>query len=387
MDVQNVRYGYCLDENDNLVCIDSITKENRHSHEFRCLQCGQKMIPKIGKDRVHHFAHSVDADCNGESYLHKLAKRKIREKFLLSENFSIIFNRPAPCCEKEHCIYAVPDNKENKEIYFNHSCSINVDIPMDLKIWKGKRLYDKCEEEVTIGNFRADLLLSNSNNPKLPPVFIEVKVTHASTEEKLNSAYRIIETCTIISESDIEDIVRKGFVEGINCSTYNFKLPVQKSSRPLEGFPITRFVLRKNGYAKIYRDIDVVITCDKINQKYEKDSIKELNYKYGGAEIWGMDDDATHLSSYQTCLLYLYKKGYDIKNCILCKYRKYNEYYNKFICVLYKKLDSPAFPKQIQAKTCPRYEMYTEWADISIEELQKEISEVPDDATNQIKNG
>lgn len=379
MDIQNVRYGYCLDENDNLVCIDSITKENRYSYEFRCLQCGQKMIPKIGKDRVHHFAHSVDADCNGESYLHKLAKRKIREKFLSSEKFPIIFNRPAPCCEKEHCIYAVPKNEER---YFNHSCSIYKDIPMDLKIWNGRTLYDKCEEEVAIDNFRADLLLSNSMNLKLPPVFIEVKVTHESTEEKLNSTYRIIETRTISCESDIEDIVSNGFIEGKNCSTYNFNPPPIEPVPPIGGSPITRFVLHRGGFAKIYRDIDMVVTCDKMNQKCDKYSIKELNYKYGGVEIWGMNNDAKNLNSYQTCLLYLYKKGYDIKNCILCKYRKYNDYYDKFICVLYKKLESPAFPKQIQAKTCPRFEMYSEWENISIEELQKEVSEVPDDAMN-----
>lgn len=381
MDIQNVRYGYCLDENDNLVCIDSVTKENRYSHEFRCLQCGQKMIPKIGPKRVRHFAHSADVDCNGESYLHKLAKRRIREKFLSSENFSIIFNRPAPCCEKEHCIYAVP---ENEEIYLGHSCSINVDIPMDLKIWNGYKLFDKCEEEVTIGNFRADLLLRNSNNLTLPPVFIEVKVTHESTEEKLASEYRIIETRTISSEKDIEDIVSNGFVEGINCSTYNFNPPPPEPVPPIGGKPITRFVLRRGGFAKIYRDIDMVVTCDKMNQKCDKYSIKELNYKYGGVEIWGMNNDVKNLSSYQTCLLYLYKKGYDIKNCILCKHRKYNDYYDKFICVLYKTLDSPAFPKQIQAKTCPRFEMYSEWEDISIEELQKLVSEVPDDKNNNI---
>ena len=376
MDIQNVRYGYCLDENDNLVCIDSVTKENRYAHEFRCLQCGQKMIPKIGPKRVRHFAHSVDADCNGESYLHKLAKRKIREKFLFSEKFPITFRRYVPCTEKEHCIYAVSEN------YYGSSCSIDVDIPRDLKIWEGKKVYDKCEEEVTVGNFRADLLLSNSNNSKLPQVFIEVKVTHESTEEKLNSEYRIIETSKISSESDIEDIVSNGFIEGQNCSTYNFNPPVPNSLKPIGHHPILRFVLRTNGSARVYYNYET-IRCDKILQKLEKDSLAEINLTPGGFYIKGETlASSVVLDSYQTGLLYFVKKGYDIKNCILCKYRKYNDYYNKSICVLYKKLDSPAFPRQIQAKTCPRYEMYPEWEKISIEELQNEVLEVPDDATN-----
>ncbi len=371
-------YGYCLDEEDNLVCIDSITDEDRHTHKYRCLQCGQEMIPKLGKIKIHHFAHKVIANCNGESYLHKLAKRRIREKFLSSDNFSITFLRQAPCIEREHCIYAVPKVKEIENVYYDHSCSIGVPIPMDLKIWEGRTLYDRCEEEVTIDNFRADLLLSNSKITKVPPIFIEIKVTHESTDEKLNSRYRIIETHRISSEKDIEDIVRNGFEEGKNCSTYNFNPPIPKSSRPVEGYPITRFVLRKNGYAKIYRDIDVVVTCDKINQKYEKDSIMELNYKYGGVNLWRMSNNVKELDSYQTCLLYLHKKGYNIRNCILCKYRRYNDYYNQYICILYKKLNSPAFPKQIQAMQCSNYELYPEWENLPIEELQKSLSEVPD---------
>lgn len=379
MSIQNVKYGFCLDEFNNIVSIKDITEGNRYAHRYKCIECGQEMIPKIGKIKIHHFAHAADVDCNGESYLHKLAKRRIREKFLSSENFSIIFNRPAPCCEKEHCIYAVPEG------HYGSSCSFDVDIPMDLKIWNGRTLYDKCEEEVTIGKFRADLLLSNSNNPKLPPVFIEVKVTHESTEEKLASDYRIIETWTISSEKDIENIVSNGFVEGKNCNTYNFNPPPPNLLEPIGYQPILRFVLRTNGSARVYYNYEK-IRCDKILQKLEKDSLAEINLTSGGFYI-NRETIASSvvLDSYQIGLLYFVKKGYDIKNCRLCKFRYYNSSYNKHICILYKK-NGLAKPDvgQMKALDCPNYTLNPGWDNITLEQLQQNIMEVPDNNT-QVK--
>ena len=42
-----VKYSYCLNENNELVHISSVTVENRHSHTFHCLECGNELIAKI----------------------------------------------------------------------------------------------------------------------------------------------------------------------------------------------------------------------------------------------------------------------------------------------------------------------------------------------------
>lgn len=370
-------YGYCLDEEDNLVCIDSITDEDRHTHKYRCLQCGQEMIPKLGKIKIHHFAHKVIANCNGESYLHKLAKRRIREKFMSSETFPITFSRLVPCCEKEHCLYAIPDIEHSEILYYNgRSCSDYVDVPMDLKVLNGKTLYDECHEEVRYKGFRPDLMLTCSSVPNRPPIFVEIYKTHKSDDSKLASGIRIIETRQINSEADIDVIIKNGFIEGRNCQTYYFNPTLPKSIKPIGCENIIRFVLRKNDSASIFYDIDEPIRCDKIYQKIEKDSVEELNLKAGGLTIG--DSIEEHLDLYQVGLLYFAKKGYDIRNCKLCKFRRYNSYKERYICILYKKLGlTSPYVGQVKALECQNYEFNHKWDSISLEELQKVVQEVP----------
>ena len=55
-------------------------------------------------------------------------------------------------------------------------------------------VYDTCQEEVKVGEFRPDLLLTGPMDEKLGPVFIEVYKTHESDEPKVTSQYKIIET-------------------------------------------------------------------------------------------------------------------------------------------------------------------------------------------------
>ena len=50
--MRDIKYSYCLNENNELVHISSVSVENRHSHTYHCLECGQPLIAKIGKIKV-----------------------------------------------------------------------------------------------------------------------------------------------------------------------------------------------------------------------------------------------------------------------------------------------------------------------------------------------
>lgn len=78
-----VKYQYSLDENGKLVNINSLTSESRHQHTYRCIGCGNILLPRaIGSmKRRAHFYHKEYIDCSGETYLHKLGKRIIKERF------------------------------------------------------------------------------------------------------------------------------------------------------------------------------------------------------------------------------------------------------------------------------------------------------------------
>lgn len=362
---KQIKYGYCVDEKGELVHINSLTDVTRHARKLFCLQCGQEMVANLGKKKAWYFSHKAETACDGESYLHKLAKRLIREKYMSSDNFSITFTRDVSCNEFKNCICA-------RDSYCKEE---GVKISNDLKVWNGKILYDKCEEEVSVGGFRADLLLTYTKNTNREPIFIEIFKTHQSSDAKVDSKYRIIETLTIKSEEDIDDILQRGFVEGENCVVYNFT-PHLPSIRKKD-VPIDRFVLYRNGAAKVYRALDYLVLCENINQRCDSNSIAELNLRPRGIEIWGMHDQNGTLDAYQTGLLYFVKKGMSIRNCVLCKYRKYNDFYNSYICILHKELGQKyKFPNQTMANRCQRYELSPELRNYTLEDFEKEVSEV-----------
>ena len=56
--------------------------------QLHCLECNGKMIPVRGEIKQHHFRHSVEGNCSGESALHWSKKYKIHqiaEKIGISE--------------------------------------------------------------------------------------------------------------------------------------------------------------------------------------------------------------------------------------------------------------------------------------------------------------
>lgn len=345
---KKVRYSYCIDENGDLVHVSSLTNESRHASRWYCLQCGQEMDPKLGPKKTKHFAHKADTACDGESYLHKLAKRIIRERFLSTNSFPIFFHREVHCNEGKKCPY-----------FDSYNCQETQTIPIELKQW-----YDTCKEEVTIGEFRPDLLLTCSSKTEREPVFIEIFKTHQSAESKLMSNYRIIETKKIETEEDIADITNRGFVEGENCTAYNFKPKLSK--KVLSNNCIERFILFPNGAAR-----KEIVNCAKMHQKINTKSLAELNIRDRNFEAW-----ANGMNLFQVGLAYLLKKGFSFRNCMICKKYRYNDFYGMHICILYKKIHLESFkPKQSQAINCPYFDINSWLTNIPLSELEKYVIE------------
>lgn len=92
------------------------------NEKYFCPICGELMNPHMGKVRRWHFVHKNAGNCSYESYLHKLAKIKIREAFLTSEHFLLSYNAKAICSLKCPFI-GFPNVKVKNRLY-----SICVDI-------------------------------------------------------------------------------------------------------------------------------------------------------------------------------------------------------------------------------------------------------------------
>ena len=49
---KQIKYSYCVDENGELVHINSLTDATRHDRKLFCLQCGQEMVANLGKKKT-----------------------------------------------------------------------------------------------------------------------------------------------------------------------------------------------------------------------------------------------------------------------------------------------------------------------------------------------
>lgn len=196
-----IKYHYAINELGEEIDISNVTPEYRKNHSFRCSYCGAPMVARLGTSNTPHFAHSSGCiDCgNGESDLHKFAKRTISSRFLSSEHFIIGIQQNVKCGVQD-CIFR-DDNTEDGE------CFTEQVKQYDLKKWD----YDSCEEEVSIGDYKADLLITSSSNKKRPPILVEIAVKHPCEEGKINSGLRIIEV-PVESYEDVDRYINEGFI-------------------------------------------------------------------------------------------------------------------------------------------------------------------------------
>lgn len=286
------------------------------------------MRPRLGKKNAHHFAHfsSLTPDCNPETYLHKLAKFKIKEKFKSIAPFEIRFRQVSLCSERTSCPF-----------YKKDECQLR-----EYKTYDLHKNYDTCNEEQSIGNYRADLLLTSFTKPETPPILIEILVTHKCEETKINSGEKIIEI-RIKNEDDIKRLLQSPITESskyymekdsIECVFYNFKQITDDEK--LEIRIISKLYLFNSGllHLKTYQ------SCNGSTQKDNSKSILEL----------AIAEPPYNVSLYELGYAKAIEMGYDIRNCHLCKYFK-NSIEQNFCC-LYKKYSTPQYPKGIEAITC-----------------------------------
>lgn len=208
------RYRYALC-NDHVVSIDDVTKESRKSSKFTCLGCGHEMVAVLGDIREHHFRHKNNENCSNETYLHNLAKKRIKEIFDNQEDFLIRYRATNSCDLFGSC----PLHFCKKEFKWN----LNL-----------KEFFDTCEIEKGCGKFRPDILLTHSKYPNRK-LFIEINVNHPCTDEKLNSGFRIIEI-----DVDCEQTIIYPFdeeFENIHFFNFDFNREI-KPSKKLERFSL-----------------------------------------------------------------------------------------------------------------------------------------------------
>lgn len=292
------KFHYATDLDCHLIHIDELTKDNLADHYY-CVGCGKEMIPVLGNIRDHHFRHKETA-CSQESYLHKLCKRKLKERFDSQKEFIIKYYVDYHCNKTEGCKLA--------PLYKNQECNRKELLEVDLK-----KLYDTCEEEVMYKGYRADLMLSNKEHPEQEPIFFEISVKHDCEPEKLQSDIQIIEM-DIIEEADvfrplIEDIPDYPYDPQSlpPIRFYNFMRDI-KTTRPLD-----RFWIVKDDYGILrgYCAQDN-LNCRNVENNHREGSIYEIAIP---SEVL-INNRKPNL--YEYGMTKAIQAGIDVKHCDLC---------------------------------------------------------------------
>jgi len=273
--INRYRYALC---NGHIISIDDVTIDNRKSSKFTCIGCGREMVAALGEVREHYFRHKSHESCSNETYLHELAKRKIKEIFDEQDHFYIVYNANNTCTNYDSCPF--------------HSCNKDYKQNLDLKEY-----FDTCEIEKGCGKFRPDILLSHSeiSSRKL---FIEINVHHPCSEEKLKSGFRIIEI-----DVNSEQTVIYPFNEDFGHIHF-FKFDFNRSIIPHK--KLKRFSVIKNGNEIEYKMN--VINCDKYKEHLEN-TLFDL--------ILLNEDKANEfpLLGFSECM----KRKITVRNCLFCK--------------------------------------------------------------------
>ncbi len=339
-------YSYANNSNGELINVSTAQRRE----EYFCPICGESMVPHLGKVRRWHFVHKNTGNCSYESYLHMLAKIKIRQAFISSEHFFLSYNAKAICS------FDCPFISSPK-------CEGEKPVEFDLR-----KFYDTCEIEATYHQYRADLLLTSSINPKRPPILIEIMVTHKCTEDKINDGVRIIEI-PIQSEKQINNVVKNRKLIATRDNQFNYapfngrKITLYNFDKVESFDPIGRFDededyfnrkntigiwLNKEGYFGRFN-----CHCYEVSKKLPP------NVHYYITEI---------ATKYKEIFQEFSKRGVKVCNCHLCKNSKINS--GGRLCVLYKRYNLPPRPSPYSAVSCPHYQEDFDYSQNMIEAEQ-----------------
>lgn len=324
--MSDIKYRFGYNEEGKIVSIDELNQSNKHDKTIRCLSCDCILTPKIGKVRVPHFSHKPNVNCSNESYLHKLSKRILIQKFYESPEFIIRLRKKYDCVESQVCRYNSENCLRVKNVEFNL-----------------KQFYDTCQEEQTVEDFRSDILISDSTGRYKDPILIEIYCTHKSSSHKLNSGLRIIEI-KVESEDDVMRLLDYDLEENEKVKFIGFNRE-SKESHTIGKPILSRFVLYQSG------EVDIIdsISCMDRNIKHDHTSLLELNIIPFGWERWRTVLEWGMIKSWDL--------GYKFKNCLLCKHHELFNYDQPILCRLNISKHTPFHPKQTDCLQCQYYEV------------------------------
>jgi hypothetical protein len=310
-----VKYRYALNEKDEIVDVLTLDKSTLDkSSTFFSVDSKQELIPRLGSERINHFAHKAGTFPSGsaETYLHSVAKRTLYEEYQYCLNndkpFFIEYEERLTCTR-------------HKDQF-----GIDCEFGLSKKQFDLTQYFKTVKLETKDSSFIPDVMILNPETQEC--IYFEIAVTHYSTDEKLNSGVRIVEI-EIEKEEDIEMLkvfklnnsclshhlhnFRTKTVTGMHCGTAKCKMlfnlfVVYKSQKSI--LLVLNGTELENELKKISKGAWVKVTPLMTYDEYH-----ELDF-------------SPDLDNFQSALADAHNSGVKVKNCYLCKYHAKNNPYD-----------------------------------------------------------
>jgi len=299
------RYPYAKTDNEELIGIDKVTKENKKDYHFYCYGCGEELIPVLGEIREHHFRHKKNnVTCDRNVYLHEFAKNVIKERFDKSEHFYVKYKAERICKKKDNCELGKCNWEE---------CYADDLYEIDLKKYYDKCICEKGYYDYTENGkkrYIADLKLVCSEDDTRE-LGIEIWVTHECSEEKRNGKMRIIEI-KIGKEADAFREIVENDTDELPIRFFNFKrnICLEPSKKLLH------CIYKNPNYKEEYVSCSDGINFDEENEYEVYIDSEKLN-----------DEDELILKS-----ILFSNRGLPIRNCLICANVDYRPLFKRTFC-------------------------------------------------------
>ncbi len=294
-----IKYLYALDNDGKSICISDLNEKNRKYSEFRCICCGDKLIPRLGEIKKHHFAHKSELNCSYETYLHKLGK------IMFMNEYQYCLNNNSPFwidyVEENYCV-SCHDN-------YGRQCFLD----SQTKKFDLTKTHKIILMEQKNGDFIPDLTLKSSKQEN--DIFVEIAVTHKSEHKKLTSGIRIIEL-NIKHEDDLIFLKDHDLkAENTLLKFINFRTSLKK---------IKKFTLYSNCPKYFHYIIYYKTGKTYLGLKKYYEIPKELS-RYDTIHSTLIDDEVTDSDKIKNSKEYdllkkLFISGKKIKHCSICRY-------------------------------------------------------------------
>ncbi len=295
-------YRYALNDEERLVSVSDVNESNRYNG-YKCVSCGCELTPALGKKNAHHFRHKTDT-CSYESYIHKLWKQYVYEQWHKQPHFYVSYIVERFCDKVSECKLRGNDTKKCENGFFFET----VDL---------KEKYDTCEIEGVYGNYRADLLLTNSNNQDIVPTFLEICYKHPCDEDKQKSGIPIVELK--VDDDNLHwpqtfldcRVKRTGNVGNLqttmDISIFGYELKKQIEHN------VRRFCVYQDVNGIIHGRVDdTVLSCHNLNE-HASDSMME---------IFVIENDVPkEVSLFDSGIKAAARHGVKIQNCAICRHK------------------------------------------------------------------